>query len=81
MPQILVIDDDVAMQVLLERTLKRKGYQVITASDGKVGLEMAIAHQPDLIISDWMMPGMDGIAVCKAVKNHLPPHLSQSLYL
>ncbi|ANV89972.1 PP2C family protein-serine/threonine phosphatase [Picosynechococcus sp. PCC 8807] len=79
MPQILVIDDDLAMRVLLERTLKRKGYQVTTASDGKTGLDLAIATRPDLIISDWMMPEMNGIEVCQAVKQH--PDLSTTFFI
>ncbi|WP_024545707.1 SpoIIE family protein phosphatase [Picosynechococcus sp. NKBG15041c] len=79
MPQILVIDDDLAMRVLLERTLKRKGYDVSTANDGKTGLELAIATTPDLIICDWMMPEMNGIEVCQAVKNH--PKLTTTFFI
>lgn len=70
MIQILVIDDDFAVRMLLERTLKNHGYQVTTANDGKIGLELAIAIQPDLIICDWMMPQMNGLEVCKQVKAH-----------
>ncbi|MEB3226276.1 MAG: response regulator [Synechococcus sp.] len=79
MAQILIIDDDPAMRLILERTLKRKGYEVLTANDGKTGLELAIATQPDLIISDWMMPEMSGLEVCQAVKQH--PQIGTTFFI
>ncbi|MBV5261031.1 SpoIIE family protein phosphatase [Synechococcus moorigangaii CMS01] len=81
MPQILIIDDDLAMRMLVERTLKRKGYEVHTANDGKTGLALAIATQPDLIICDWMMPGMDGLEVCHAIKQHPNPKLATAFFI
>jgi sigma-B regulation protein RsbU (phosphoserine phosphatase) len=68
MIQILVIDDDLAIRTFLSRALKRQGYEVHLAANGTEGLEMAIALKPNLIICDWMMPGMSGLEVCTQVK-------------
>lgn len=79
MIQILVIDDDFAVRMLLERILKHHGYQVTTAKDGKTGLEQAIALQPDLIICDWMMPEINGIELCKTIKAQ--PQLGTTFFI
>ncbi|MGH2412181.1 MAG: PP2C family protein-serine/threonine phosphatase [Microcystaceae cyanobacterium] len=68
MPQILIIDDDPAIQILLKRTLARSGYDVILASDGEEGLAKAQQFRPALVICDWLMPGMNGLEVCRQVK-------------
>lgn len=68
MLQILVIDDDEITQLTLTRILEQQGYQVITASNGEDGLAQAKKSLPALIICDWLMPGMDGIEVCRQVK-------------
>jgi phosphoserine phosphatase RsbU/P len=79
MVQILVIDDDPAIQVLLKRTLIRQGYQVSLASDGEEGLEKAKEICPGLIICDWMMPKMNGLEVCRQVK--VTPELSTTFFI
>lgn len=66
--QILVIDDDLAVQILLTRMLERQGYKVVTASNGKEGIVKAIACCPALIICDWIMPGLNGLEVCQLIK-------------
>jgi sigma-B regulation protein RsbU (phosphoserine phosphatase) len=71
MTKVLIIDDDPSIQTLLQRTLTRQGYEVLLANDGRVGLAIAQADRPSLIICDWLMPGMDGLAVCRAVKANL----------
>ncbi|MGB2924634.1 MAG: SpoIIE family protein phosphatase [Limnothrix sp.] len=78
MIQILVIDDDLAIRFLLKRTLSRAGYLIHLAENGQTGLEMAIALQPDLVICDWMMPGLSGIEVCEKIKAH--PQLAISTF-
>ncbi len=78
MIQILVIDDDPAIRILLKRTLAHKDYDVHESSNGKAGLAKAIALQPNLVICDWMMPGMSGLDVCKEIKNH--PDLKHSTF-
>lgn len=70
MIQILVIDDDPAIRLLLKRTLTRQGYDVHDAADGTTGLAKTIELQPDLVICDWMMPGLNGIEVCQKIKHH-----------
>jgi sigma-B regulation protein RsbU (phosphoserine phosphatase) len=66
--QILVIDDDTAVQELLRRTLKKQGYEVTVASNGEDGVAQAQKLRPALIICDWIMPRLTGIDVCRQVK-------------
>lgn len=66
--QILVIDDDTAVQELLRRTLKKQGYEVTVASNGEDGVVQAQKLRPALIICDWIMPRLTGIDVCRRVK-------------
>ena len=65
---ILVIDDERPMRELLERFLNREGFQVVTAADGRAGLELARRYRPSAIMLDVMMPRMDGWAVLTALK-------------
>ena len=62
--KILVIEDNPGTLRLTGYTLEKKGYQVITASDGLEGLRKARDEHPDLIILDVMLPGLDGYEVC-----------------
>jgi diguanylate cyclase (GGDEF)-like protein len=66
--QVLVVDDDPACRRILQKFLERDGYQVALAVDGRDALAQARALKPDLILCDWMMPGVDGLKVCQAVK-------------
>ncbi|MEB3358237.1 MAG: SpoIIE family protein phosphatase [Synechococcales bacterium] len=68
MPKVLVIDDDPAVRTFLAKSLQGQDYEVIVASDGKTGLDMARSLRPGLIICDWLMPGMDGLSVCRHIK-------------
>ncbi|MGK7932406.1 MAG: PP2C family protein-serine/threonine phosphatase [Microcystaceae cyanobacterium] len=68
MTEILIIDDDPTVRRLLERSLTRSGYQVYVATTGQEGLEKVQIHRPSLIICDWLMPGMDGLEVCRHIK-------------
>ena len=61
--KILVVDDEAAIVSLVSAYLKQEGYEVYTASDGPAGLQAARAYQPDLIVLDVMLPGMDGVEV------------------
>lgn len=65
---VLVIDDEPEMLRLLDYNLTRAGYAVLTARDGDSGLAAARRHAPDLIILDVMMPGLDGLEVCKRLR-------------
>jgi class 3 adenylate cyclase len=67
-PRILVVDDNPANLEILETRLARQDYEVITAKDGDEALIAARAQTPDLILLDVMMPGKDGIQVCRELK-------------
>jgi len=79
MKQILIIDDDPAIQILLKRTLISQGYEVVVANDGEQGLAQARQLGPGLVICDWNMPGMTGLEVCRQVK--ATPHLSTTIFI
>lgn len=66
---ILVVDDQPLNVELLEADLSEYGYEVVTAYDGKMALEKVENEQPDLILLDVMMPGMDGFEVCRRLKS------------
>ena len=66
--RILIIEDDQAILKLLQRGLVYEGYTVDTAIDGRMGLISARDHTPDLVILDWMLPGMDGLEVCHRLR-------------
>jgi phosphate regulon transcriptional regulator PhoB len=65
---VLVIDDEKDLVELVRYNLEQAGYDVIAAADGKAGLEVARKHLPDLVVLDWMMPGMDGLEVCRQLR-------------
>lgn len=67
-PKILVINDDESVRELTQLILKSKGYATFEASSGSAGIEQAIHSQPDLILLDIIMPGMDGYETCKKLK-------------
>ncbi|OGN86829.1 MAG: hypothetical protein A2158_08005 [Chloroflexi bacterium RBG_13_46_14] len=68
MPKVLVVDDDPAGQRLIKYMLTPQGYEVITASNGILGLQMATQQSPDLVILDIMLPGIDGFEVCRRLR-------------
>jgi DNA-binding response OmpR family regulator len=68
-PVVLVVDDDKKIVELVAAYLKRDGYQVLAAHDGQRALALARQEQPALIVLDLMMPGMDGLGVCRALRN------------
>jgi len=61
--KILVVDDEASIINLVTAYLRPEGYEIFTANDGAIGLQMARSHQPDLIVLDLMLPGMDGMEV------------------
>jgi DNA-binding response OmpR family regulator len=65
---ILIIDDEPDLIRLLDHNLTKADYLVLSARDGKSGLSMARKHQPDLVILDIMMPEMDGLEVCRRLR-------------
>ena len=66
---ILIVDDLPEMRKLIEHTLVKRGYNILEAENGKVGFELASAHKPDLIVTDWMMPIMSGTDLINELKS------------
>lgn len=67
--RILVIEDEERIRQFLQRGLTFEGYRVDTAADGPSGLDMARENPPDLVLLDIMLPGMDGIEVCRRLRS------------
>jgi two-component system alkaline phosphatase synthesis response regulator PhoP len=67
--RILVVDDDVKTVELVKIYLNRDGYKVLTAFDGIEALKIARKSHPDLIVLDLMLPGCDGLEICRTLKN------------
>ena len=63
-PTILVVDDDETVRDLVAFKLETAGYHAITAEDGSVALDLVHREQPDMVILDVAMPGLDGLSVC-----------------
>lgn len=66
---ILIVEDDPDIVELLQYTLEREGYPVLAAQNGEKGLAEARRRKPGLIVLDLMLPGLDGLGVCKALKS------------
>ncbi|MEU4034306.1 response regulator transcription factor [Streptomyces collinus] len=70
--RVLVVDDDPTVAEVVAGYLDRAGYTVDRAADGPAALERAAAHRPDLVVLDLMLPGMDGLEVCRRLRAHGP---------
>jgi two-component system response regulator MprA len=68
MPRVLIVDDDPKLLKMLQRTLTYENLDVLTAADGLEALPLMQTHEPDLIILDWMMPKMDGLAFVQKLR-------------
>ncbi len=68
MARILVVEDEPTVSDVVERYLRRAGHHVLAASDGNDGLRMALTEHPELIVLDLMLPGLDGLEVCRRVR-------------
>ena len=69
LPSVLVVDDDPDIRELVAISLERLGVDVSTAPNGEAGLEAASWLRPDLILLDWVMPGLSGLEVCRRLRN------------
>lgn len=69
-PTILLVDDDPDIREFVTFNLEKEGYHVVTAKDGAEGVEAVKKHRPDLVLLDVMMPGMDGIEACEAIRSN-----------
>ncbi len=70
--RVLVVDDDDGVTSVLARGLRRDGYEVTSAPDAQRALELVRGWRPDALVLDVMMPGMDGLALCRAVRAERP---------
>ncbi len=71
--RVLLIEDDQRLSRLVKRVLEEERYPVDVAADGDIGLELALRGAHDVAIIDWMLPGRDGPAICRAIRSaHLP---------
>jgi DNA-binding response OmpR family regulator len=75
--KILIVEDEKDIVKMLDYNLKKEGFRALSANNGEDGLDMARKEHPDLILLDLMLPEMDGLEVCKAIKNdtktaHIP---------
>lgn len=70
-PTILIIDDDLALQTVLEIALREAGYNVVLANDGEEGIQKLAEVSPNLVISDIMMPQLDGVETFQRIKEQL----------
>src|SRR6266480_2394031 len=74
MAAILVVEDEVDLCNLIRTKLEAEGHSVLQAFDGPAALRLVEVHRPHLIILDWMLPGLDGLAVCRQLRqNYLMP--------
>jgi DNA-binding response OmpR family regulator len=69
--RILIVEDDVYFQRILSKRLQAEGYHVTCAADGREGMKLIVTWDPHLVISDWMMPHVDGLELCQSVKTGL----------
>jgi DNA-binding response OmpR family regulator len=78
MPHVLVVDDDPVVADLVAFRLQRLGLEVTVESDGESGLAAARRLRTDLVVLDWLMPRMDGLEVCRALRADADPALART---
>ncbi len=69
MPTVLIVDDDLKLLKMLQRTLTYENLQVLTATNGQEALPILRSQKPDLVILDWMMPKMDGLELVRRMRD------------
>ena len=72
MARILIIEDEPQMRGMIEQVLIRAGHEVLTASDGKAGLDLFRDQMPDLVITDILMPEVDGLEIIRSLRREFP---------
>lgn len=78
---VLLVDDNPQNLKVLYETLRDKGYQLLIANDGEKALQLAKRHQPEVILLDIMMPGLDGFRVCRHLREDSSTRLSAIIFL
>jgi CheY-like chemotaxis protein len=72
---VMIVDDDPLMVHLLQATLRAEGVSILTATDGEAALRLARQEHPSLILLDMILPGIDGLGVCQALRAETDPRL------
>ena len=72
--KVLVIDDSATICLIMARALRKAGYQVITASNGKEGLTKALQERPHCVVLDVVLPGISGYGLCRQLRALDPKH-------
>lgn len=67
--KVLIAEDDTASRIVLQSHLNSWGYDVISAGDGSKAWDEIVAHRPEIVLIDWVMPGMDGLELCKKIRS------------
>jgi len=67
-PRVLVVEDDASLVRLLAWNLEAAGFEVSTATDGEKALERLLDQRPDIVVLDWMLPGLSGIELCRRIR-------------
>lgn len=73
---VLVVDDEPTIAEVVSRYLERAGYEVNSAGDGKLALELVVSSRPDLVVLDVMLPGIDGLEVMRRLRDLGPDHIA-----
>jgi two-component system phosphate regulon response regulator PhoB len=68
-PSILVVEDEESIASIIKYNLKREGYIILSSQDGLDAVSVVKTHKPDLILLDWMLPGISGIEVCRIIRS------------
>ncbi len=71
MAEVLVVEDEESLLQTLRYNLSRAGHEVRLCTDGRVALEMVLENPPDLMLLDLMLPGMDGLEICRRVRGEV----------
>jgi DNA-binding response OmpR family regulator len=71
-PRVLVVDDDTTVSEVVARYLEREGFVAETVADGRTALDRVLAEPPDLVVLDLMLPGVDGLEICRRVRALAP---------
>lgn len=71
--KVLIIDDDAALLRLMSMAFQAAGFQTVAADNGRSGIRMAGAHRPDLVVTDIVMPDIEGIGAIRAIKQGARP--------
>lgn len=67
--KVVVVDDDLKVTMMMERLLIKRGFRIFSANEGKKAWELIKKERPDVLVTDILQPGLDGIRLCNLVKN------------